>query len=35
VAVAHGTQIEAKNWCLNGAGNEFLEEFYEVIDDWH
>lgn len=31
VAVAHGTQIEAKNWYLNDTGNEFLEESYEVI----
>jgi proteasome lid subunit RPN8/RPN11 len=35
VAVAGGTQIEAKNWCLNDSGDEFLEEPYEVVDVSH
>src|SRR5574341_481045 len=30
VAVAQGSQVEARNWCLNGVGSEFLEESYEV-----
>jgi proteasome lid subunit RPN8/RPN11 len=32
VAIAHGNQIEPRNWCLNDTGTEFLEEPYEIIE---
>lgn len=29
-AIAKGTDIEAKNWCLNEDASEFVEEAYEI-----